>query len=117
LNVLEGKVIGSCYPLHRNIEFGKFLRQIDRETPEELAIHMILGNYGPPEQKDKKIRKERPKAWPSWRNDETSSEHGCFAPLRCSWKEGLGLSCRPQLLNYRGRPQSVTKTPQGIVVV
>jgi transposase len=46
LNVLEGKVIGSCYPRHRNIEFRKFLRQIDRETPQELAIHMILDNYG-----------------------------------------------------------------------
>jgi len=46
LNVLEGKVIGSCYPRHRNIEFRKFLRQIDRETPEDLPIHMILDNYG-----------------------------------------------------------------------
>jgi len=33
LNVLERKVVGSCYPRHRNIEFRKFLRQIDRETP------------------------------------------------------------------------------------
>jgi transposase len=46
LNVLEGKVIGSCYPRHRNVEFLKFLRQIDRETPRELDIHMILDNYG-----------------------------------------------------------------------
>ena len=46
LNVLEGKVIGSCYPKHRNIEFRKFLRRIDRETPKDLAIHMILDNYG-----------------------------------------------------------------------
>ena len=46
LNVLEGKVIGSCYPRHRNIEFRKFLRQIDRETPKGLAIHMVLDNYG-----------------------------------------------------------------------
>jgi transposase len=46
LNVLEGKVIGSCYPRHRNIEFRKFLRQIDRATPQGLAIHMILDNYG-----------------------------------------------------------------------
>jgi transposase len=46
LNVLAGKVIGSCYPRHRNIEFLKFLRKIDRETPRELAIHMILDNYG-----------------------------------------------------------------------
>jgi transposase len=46
LNVLEGMVIGSCYPRHRNIEFRKFLRLIDRETPKDLAIHMILDNYG-----------------------------------------------------------------------
>ena len=46
LNVLEGKVIGSCYPRHRNVEFRKFLRQIDHDTPKDLAIHMILDNYG-----------------------------------------------------------------------
>jgi transposase len=46
LNVLEGKVIGSCSPRHRNIEFRKFLRQIDDAVPTELAIHMILDNYG-----------------------------------------------------------------------
>jgi len=46
LNLLEGKVIGSCFPRHRNVEFRKFLRQIDRETPPGLAIHMILDNYG-----------------------------------------------------------------------
>lgn len=46
LNILEGKVIGSCYPRHRNIEFLKFLRKIDREVPTELDIHMILDNYG-----------------------------------------------------------------------
>jgi transposase len=46
LNVLEGKVIGSCYPRHRNVEFRKFLRTIDRQTPKGLAIHLILDNYG-----------------------------------------------------------------------
>jgi transposase len=46
LNVLEGKVIGCCYPRHRNIEFRKFLRQIDRSVPAGLDIHMILDNYG-----------------------------------------------------------------------
>jgi transposase len=46
LNILEGRVIGSCYPRHRNVEFLKFLRQIDREVPTGLAIHMILDNYG-----------------------------------------------------------------------
>src|SRR5271157_2092026 len=46
LNVLEGTVIGSCYPRHRNEEFLRFLRQIDRETPSELDLHLVLDNYG-----------------------------------------------------------------------
>jgi len=46
LNTLEGTVIGTCYPRHRNIEFRKFLRQIDQSIPAELNIHMILDNYG-----------------------------------------------------------------------
>lgn len=46
LNILEGKVIGTCYPRHRNTEFLKFLRMIDRQVPRALDIHMILDNYG-----------------------------------------------------------------------
>jgi transposase len=44
MNVLEGKVLGACYPRHRHIEFLKFLRTINREVPVDL--HMILDNYG-----------------------------------------------------------------------
>lgn len=46
LNVLDGTVIGTCYPLHRNEEFLKFLRKIDRETPQKRDLHLILDNYG-----------------------------------------------------------------------
>jgi DDE superfamily endonuclease len=46
LDVLTGTVIGRCLPRHRNTEFLKFLRTIDREVPKELQIHMILDNYG-----------------------------------------------------------------------
>ena len=46
LNTLEGTVIGTCYPRHRNIEFRKFLRHIDQTIPSDLAVHMILDNYG-----------------------------------------------------------------------
>jgi transposase len=46
LDVLAGTVIGSCYPRHRHEEFLKFLRQIDRQTPRELDLHLILDNYG-----------------------------------------------------------------------
>jgi transposase len=46
LNVLDGTVIGSCYPRHRHEEFLKFLRQINRETPADQELHLILDNYG-----------------------------------------------------------------------
>jgi transposase len=46
LDVLTGIVIGRCLPKHRNTEFVKFLRIIDREVPKGLEIHMILDNYG-----------------------------------------------------------------------
>lgn len=46
LNVLEGTVIGSCYPRHRHQEFLNFLREIDRVTPGSLDLHLILDNYG-----------------------------------------------------------------------
>jgi transposase len=46
LNVLTGTVIGRCLPRHRNTEFLKFLRIIDREVPKGLQIHMICDNYG-----------------------------------------------------------------------
>jgi hypothetical protein len=46
LDILEGKVIGFCYPRHRNTEFLKFLRTINKEIPKGLDIHMILDNSG-----------------------------------------------------------------------
>lgn len=45
LNVLDGTVIGSCFDRHRHEEFLKFLRQIDRDTPEGLDLHLIVDNY------------------------------------------------------------------------
>lgn len=45
LNVLEGTVIGRCYPRHRHGEFLKFLRTIDRATPAGLDLHLIVDNY------------------------------------------------------------------------
>ena len=46
LNVLDGTVIGTCYPRHRHEEFLKFLRKIDRDVPRTLDLHLILDNYG-----------------------------------------------------------------------
>jgi transposase len=44
LNVLDGTVIGECLPRHRSREFVRFLRRIDRETPPDLDLHLIVDN-------------------------------------------------------------------------
>lgn len=45
LNIADGQVIGWCMPRHRHQEWLKFLRKIDRETPPDLDLHLILDNY------------------------------------------------------------------------
>ena len=74
LDVVEGKVISSCYPRHRNIEFLKFLRKIDREVDKSLAIHIILDNYGTHNHPNVKV-------WLAKR----SRFHLHFTPTSSSW--------------------------------
>jgi transposase len=45
LDVLQGKVIGGCFERHRHEEFLRFLRQVDRETPSDRHLHLIVDNY------------------------------------------------------------------------
>lgn len=45
LNVLDGKVIGHCVKKHTAKEFIDFLRKIDRETPADLDLHVVVDNY------------------------------------------------------------------------
>lgn len=45
LNTLDGAVIGDCMPRHRHQEFIRFLKLIDRQTPRELGLHLIVDNY------------------------------------------------------------------------
>jgi transposase len=74
LNVLEGTVIGTCYPLHRNEEFLKFLCKLDRETPRKLDLHLILDNYGT-------HNHPNVKAWLQYH----PRFHLHFTPTRSSW--------------------------------
>ena len=45
LNMFDGSVIGRCMPRHRHGEFLKFLNQVDRQTPPDLDLHLIVDNY------------------------------------------------------------------------
>ena len=46
LNILDGTVISACMQKHRQAEFLKFLKKIDKETPQDLDLHLIVDNYG-----------------------------------------------------------------------
>ena len=74
LDVATGKVIGKCSKRHRHQEFLAFLRLIDRETPRELDIHLVLDNYAT--HKHPKVQ-----AWLAKR----PRYHLHFTPTSASW--------------------------------
>lgn len=45
LDVASGKVIGSLHRRHRADEFKKFLITVDKQTPPDLDLHLVLDNY------------------------------------------------------------------------
>lgn len=45
LELMEGKVIGTCMNRHRHQEWIKFLKLIDKETPKKRDLHLIVDNY------------------------------------------------------------------------
>ena len=45
LNYLTGKLISRTERYHTHVEWLRFLRQIDRETPRGLTVHVIADNY------------------------------------------------------------------------
>ena len=46
LDARTGAVIGQCHRRHRSTEFRKFLDTIDTAVPQDLAVHLIMDNYG-----------------------------------------------------------------------
>jgi len=45
LNYLDGKLIARTEKRHTHVEWLRFLKQIDREAPKELELHLIVDNY------------------------------------------------------------------------
>ena len=44
VDYLDGKIISRTEQHHTHIEWLRFLKQIDRETPKDLQLHLILDN-------------------------------------------------------------------------
>ena len=74
LNMLDGKVIGSCMKRHRHQEYLKFLRQLDTATPPDLDLHLIVDNYAT-------HKHERVKKW----IEKHPRFHQHFIPTSSSW--------------------------------
>src|SRR5215469_15748669 len=74
LNVLDGKVIGQCMSRHRHQEFIRFHNKINRETPAERQLHLIVDNYAT--HKHPKVR-----AWLG----RHKRFHFHFTPTSASW--------------------------------
>lgn len=84
LNYMEGKIIRQTAARHTHKQWLDFLKQIDRETPEELTLHIVLDNYST--HKHAKVR-----SWLKWRNQRQNKKHQTerfvlhFVPTSSSW--------------------------------
>lgn len=106
LNTLTGEVLGECKQHHRHQEFLSFLKTIDRQTPAEQDLHLIVDNYST--HKHAKV-----KAWLK-RNKRV---HLHFIPTSSSWlnlvERFFGLLTEKQL--RRGVYTSVTELEAAIM--
>lgn len=54
LDVFTGEVIAECKQRHRHQEFLSFLKSVEKQTPEDLELHLIVDNYST--HKHKKVK-------------------------------------------------------------
>jgi transposase len=45
LNYLDGKILARTETHHTHVEWLRFLKQIERETPRDQQVHLIIDNY------------------------------------------------------------------------
>src|SRR5947209_4782592 len=84
LSYLDGKIFSQTAHQHTHRQWLAFLKQLDRETPPELTLHLIVDNYST--HKHAKV-----KSWIRWRNQEQQRTEGRdrvvvhFTPTSSSW--------------------------------
>jgi transposase len=74
LNYLEGKIVSMLAAQHRHQEWLKFLKRIDRQTPKEFDLHLIVDNYATHKHPDVKTWLAKHKRF-----------HMHFTPTSASW--------------------------------
>jgi transposase len=74
LDTLDGRVISMCDDHHRHHEWLRFLRIIDKLTPKDRQVHLIVDNYAT----------HKHPAVMRWIN-RCKRFHVHFTPTSCSW--------------------------------
>ena len=84
LSYLDGKIFSQTAPRHTHQHWLGFLKQLDQDTPGDLALHLIIDNYAT--HKHPKVQ-----SWIAWRNARHRRPHGGdrivlhFTPTASSW--------------------------------
>jgi transposase/transcriptional regulator with XRE-family HTH domain/DNA-binding XRE family transcriptional regulator len=84
LSYLDGKIFSQTAPRHTHQQWLAFLKQLDKATPGELTLHLIIDNCAT--HKHAKVRR-----WIAWRNARQHRQHASerlvlhFTPTSSSW--------------------------------
>lgn len=84
LSYLDGKILSTTAAKHTHRQWLAFLKQMDKETPSDLTLHLIIDNYST--HKHAKVQ-----SWINWRNERQRKAHGQermvlhFTPTSSSW--------------------------------
>jgi transposase/transcriptional regulator with XRE-family HTH domain len=84
LSYLDGKIFSQTAPRHTHQHWLGFLKQLDRDTPGDLTLHLIVDNYAT--HKHPNVRR-----WIAWRNarQRRAQDHDRivlhFTPTSSSW--------------------------------
>ena len=84
LSYLDGKIFSQTAPRHTHQHWLGFLEQLDKDTPGDLTLHLIIDNYAT--HKHPKVQ-----SWIAWRNARQRRPHGGarivlhFTPTASSW--------------------------------
>ena len=93
LSYLDGKIFSQTAALHTHQQWLAFLKHLDKETPPDLTLHLIVDNYAT--HKHPKV-----KSWIAWRNARQRRPHGNerivqhFTPTSSSWRNLVELFFR-----------------------
>jgi transposase len=85
LSYLDGKIFAQTAPRHTHRQWLAFLKHLDKQTPADLTLHLIIDNYAT--HKHPKV-----KSWIAWRNARRGGRDAGrarfvlhFIPTSSSW--------------------------------